>query len=48
MQKLQWEAIAYVLLYGYQWANYFLVNLLHLFVALYLYGDEVITSETLI
>ena len=48
LQKAEWEAIARVLVYGYLNMKYFPLQLSHLFVASYLFGEESITPEFLL
>ena len=48
MQKQQWEAIARILVYGYEKFKYYPLQLSSLFMALCLFGEESISEEFLL
>ena len=48
LQRPQWEAIARILVYGYNTVQYFLINLSQLFLASCLFGEESISPDFLL
>ena len=47
LQKKEWEAVARVLVYGYQNLSYFPLKLSWTFMITCLFGEETITTESL-
>ena len=48
LQRPQWEAIARILVYGYKTVQYFPINLLQLFLASCLFGEESVSPDFLL